>query len=141
MVLDDGSPLAPLEELQAEHRRLLALARTLTAARSRSDEEPPEWAELVGLLEEHTAKEEDGVFRQARRTAPIGDEIDAFCVEHADLLGRVAGGFSSSETVDTLKLLVVQVNGEERDLFPLVIEVLDHRQWAEVAASHHRLGS
>lgn len=133
---DDETHPEALDELEAEHRRLLALARTLTSARARGTDEPPEWAELDGLLRRHFAKEEHGVFRQVRETAPIGDGIDAFCDEHANLLDALDRGFADPGTTEALKSLVVGVVGEERDLFPHVIQVLDRAQWDDVAAAH-----
>lgn len=126
----------PTAELAAEHERLLELADALRAALRAGAGATAVFAELVRLLGMHAAKEEVGLFVQARLSSPLGDQIDALCREHDDLHRWLADGPTGPLVPDALRLLVTHIDDEEYDLFPHIIYVLDPEQWEEIDLAH-----
>jgi hypothetical protein len=126
----------PTAELNAEHERLLELGELLYTARYHGAGEAAEWDEFVRLLQMHAAKEEIGLFVQAKATLPLGDAIDTLCREHEDLNRWLAEGFTGPHLFDALRLLVTHIDDEEWDLFPHVFHALDPEQWDEIELAH-----
>ena len=126
----------PTSELAAEHKLLLALGDVLYNARRDGVAELPEFAQFVRLLQMHAAKEEIGLFVQAKATTPLGDRIDALCREHEDLHRWLAHGLSGAHVPEALRLLVTHIDDEEWDLFPHVFHALDPEQWEEIELAH-----
>jgi hemerythrin-like domain-containing protein len=126
----------PTSELAAEHQRLLGLGDILHAALHDGNDASSVFAEFVRLLQVHAAKEEIGLFVQAKASTPLGDRIDALCREHDDLHRWLADGFGGARVPDALRLLVSHIDDEEWDLFPHIIHALDPEQWDEIELAH-----
>lgn len=126
----------PTAELAAEHERLLELGDILHAARHDGADTGRVFAEFVRLLQMHAAKEEIGLFVQAKASTPLGDRIDELCREHDDLHRWLADGPRGSRVPDALRLLVTHIDDEEYDLFPHIIHALDPEQWDEIELAH-----
>jgi hemerythrin-like domain-containing protein len=129
----------PTAELAAEHRRLLELADLLHRALHDSEDTSNLFAEFVRLLRMHAAKEEIGLFEQARALGPLADEIEALCREHADLHRWLADGPDGRRVPDALRLLVTHIDDEEYDLFPHIFHALDPEQWEEIELAHRAI--
>lgn len=126
----------PTSELAAEHERLLELGGTVYTALRDGTDASGVFAELVRLLQMHAAKEEIGLFVQAKASTPLADQIDALCREHVDLHRWLASGASGPHVPDALRLLVTHIDDEEYDLFPHIIHALDPEQWDEIELAH-----
>ena len=97
------------------------------------------FAEFVRLLQMHAAKEEIGLFVQARRSTPLADQIDALCREHDDLHRWLADGPTGRHVPEALRLLVTHIDDEEYDLFPHIFHALDPEQWDEIELAHRAI--
>jgi len=126
----------PTRELHLEHEHLLVLNSILYDARAAGEDEPPEYAEYVRLLTMHAAKEEVGLFVEAKASTPMGEAIDTLCQEHTQLAEWLSGGFKGPHLYDALHLLVTHIDDEEYDLFPHIIHALDPEQWEEIELAH-----
>ena len=129
----------PTKELHLEHERLLELGEVLYDAVHFGREAPGAFAELQRLLQMHAAKEEIGLFVQARSSTPLGERIDDLCREHDDLHEWLSGGLHGPRVPDALRLLVTHIDDEEHDLFPHVIHALDPEQWDEIELAHRAI--
>ncbi len=128
----------PTSELAAEHERLLELGEHLDRCLDDPDAARTVaiFDEFVRLLQMHAAKEEIGLFVQAKATTPLGDTIDTLCGEHDDLHAWLAHGPGGSRVPDALRLLITHIDDEEHDLFPHVFHALDPEQWDEIEFAH-----
>ncbi|MEO6122630.1 MAG: hemerythrin domain-containing protein [Ilumatobacteraceae bacterium] len=130
----------PTAELAAEHERLVELGDILHTALYNGLQEEAEattvFNTFVRLLQMHAAKEEVGLFVQAKESTPLGDRIDALCREHDDLHRWLADGLAGPHVPDALRLLVTHIDDEEYDLFPHVFHALDPEQWDEIELAH-----
>jgi hemerythrin-like domain-containing protein len=126
----------PTAELAAEHERLQELGDRLRVALHDGVDAPEVFDEFVRLLQMHAAKEEVGLFVQARSSTPLGDRIDALCREHDDLHRWLSDGFTGPRVPDALRLLVTHIDDEEYDLFPHIFHALDPEQWDEIELAH-----
>lgn len=131
----------PTAELAAEHERLLELGERLDRCRDAPDavETVALFEEFVRLLQMHAAKEEIGLFLQAKASTPLGDRIDALCEEHEQLHAWLAHGPGGPHVLDALLLLIRHIDDEEGDLFPHVFHALDPEQWDEIELAHRAI--
>lgn len=131
----------PTAELADEHERLLELGERLDRCRDEPDavETVAVFEEFVRLLQMHAAKEEIGLFVQAKATTPLGDRIDALCAEHEQLHAWLAHGPGGPRVLDALLLLINHIDDEEWDLFPHVFHALDTEQWEEIELAHRAI--
>lgn len=126
----------PTAELAAEHERLRELSDDLHAALHGAADPEPVFAEFVRLLGAHAAKEEIGLFVQARTATPLGPQIDALCHEHDELHRWLADGAHGRHVPAALRLLASHIDDEEFDLFPHVFHALDPEHWDEIELAH-----
>jgi hemerythrin-like domain-containing protein len=128
----------PTAELAAEHATLQDLTGQLNEALAAgADAEAHRvFAELAHLLDVHAAKEEVGLFPQARLLGNIDDRIDDLIHDHDVLHGQLGAGPRGPDVQRALKLLSQHIDDEEWDLFPHVFHALDPEQWDEVALAH-----
>lgn len=126
----------PTRELALEHERLIELGDLLERTLDDGNDATAVFAEFVGLLERHAAKEEVGLFVEARATTPLGDRIDALCAEHDTLHRWLADGPTGAHVADALLLLATHIDDEEYDLFPHVFHALAPEQWDEIDLAH-----
>jgi hemerythrin-like domain-containing protein len=126
----------PTAELAAEHERLLELGDELHRAIHDGADATSTFAELVQLLQMHSAKEEIGLFVHAASSTPLGSQIEALCREHEDLHRWLADGPHGRDVPAALRLLVTHIDDEEHDLFPHIIHALDPEQWDEIELAH-----
>jgi hemerythrin-like domain-containing protein len=126
----------PTAELAAEHERLLELGDIVHTALHDGTDATGVFAEFLGLLQMHAAKEEVGLFEQAKASTPLAGQIDALCREHDDLQRWLADGLAGQHVPDALRLLVTHIDDEEYDLFPHIIHALDPEQWDEIELAH-----
>ncbi len=103
----------PTAELATEHRRLLELGDILHHALHHNEDASIVFAEFVRLLQMHAAKEEVGLFEQARALAPLVDQIEDLCREHVDLHRWLGAGPDGNNVADALRLLVTHIDDEE----------------------------
>ena len=129
----------PTAELASEHVRLLELGEMLHDALHDGADATTVFAEFVRLLQMHAAKEEIGLFEQARLLEPLADQIEVLCREHADLHRWLAGGLTGEDVPDALRLLVIHIDDEEYDLFPHIFHALDPEQWEEIDLAHRAI--
>lgn len=129
----------PTAELHLEHERLLDLGDVLHAALRDGIDAPGVFAEFVRLLQMHAAREEIGLFVQAKASTPLGAQIDALCREHDDLHRWLAGGLHGRHMPEALRLLVTHIDDEEYDLFPHIFHALDPEQWGEIELAHRAI--
>ncbi|MEO8265419.1 MAG: hemerythrin domain-containing protein [Ilumatobacteraceae bacterium] len=129
----------PTAELTAEHRRLLELGEILRDALHDGVDASIIFVEFVRLLQKHAAKEEIGLFDQARSLKPLADQIEGLCREHADLRLWLANGPAGGHVQDALRLLVTHIDDEEYDLFPHIFNALDPEQWDEIELAHRAI--
>ncbi len=126
----------PTSELALEHERLIELGHLLERTLDDGADATTVFTEFVGLLERHAAKEEVGLFVEARATTPLGDRIDALCAEHDTLHRWLADGPTGAHVADALLLLATHIDDEEYDLFPHVFHALAPEQWDEIDLAH-----
>jgi len=129
----------PTAELASEHETLNAMGDRLHAALHDGTDASALFAEFVRLLQMHAAKEEIGLFVQAKASTPLGAQIDALCREHDDLHRWLADGLGGPHVAEALRLLVTHIDDEEYDLFPHIINVLDPEQWDEIELAHRAI--
>lgn len=129
----------PTAELAGEHETLLESSRRLRTVIEHGGEPGEHWADFVGLLERHAAKEEIGVFVHAREHPVLAARVDALCSEHDDLRSWLADGPSGPRAIDGLRLLATHIDDEEYDLFPHVFHQLDPEQWDEIELAHRAI--
>lgn len=129
----------PTAELHVEHEQLLELGDVLHAALHAGKDAPGVFDEFVRLLQMHAAKEEVGLFPQAKASTPLGDQIDELCREHDDLHHWLANGLGGKRVADALRLLVSHIDDEEYDFFPHIIHALDPEQWDEIELAHRAI--
>jgi hemerythrin-like domain-containing protein len=122
-----------------EHERLLALGDVLYAALRDGVDAPEAFAEFVRLLQMHAAREEVGLFVQAKASTPMGGQIDELCLEHEDLRRWLADGLHGRHVPEALRLLVTHIDDEEYDLFPHIFHALDPEQWDEIELAHRAI--
>lgn len=126
----------PISELTDEHIRLIELRDTLKAAITQGREISDVYKEFVLLLQMHSAKEEVGLFVQAKTVGILSDQVDVLCEEHG-LLNRWLGDGPKGENVQrALDLLVTHIDDEEWDLFPHSMHTLDPEQFDEIELAH-----
>jgi hemerythrin-like domain-containing protein len=118
---------------------LLELGGVLHEALHDGVDASPVFAEFVGLLKMHAAKEEIGLFVQARTLEPLADRIDGLCREHDDLHRWLADGPTGRHVDDALRLLATHIDDEEYDLFPHIFHALDPEQWDEIELAHRAI--
>ena len=133
-----------IDELSAEHERLLDLVYALRRDAARSDHATVvrtlETA-IVPLLHHHTDKEERGLFAQLRAAWEADARLSALESEHRHLeeliatVLRGAAGWSAvvGRMADELSQHVFD---EETDLFPYALYELDDARWDAVEAVH-----
>ena len=126
----------PTQELALEHERLIELGDLLERTIDDGGDATMVFEEFVGLLERHAAKEEVGLFVEARTSTPLGDRIDTLCAEHATLHRWLADGPTGTHVADALLLLATHIDDEEYDLFPHVFHALGPEQWDEIDLAH-----
>ena len=126
----------PTAELATEHERLLELGDLLHTALHEGADATGVFAEFVRLLQMHAAKEEVGLFVQAKASTPLADQIDVLCREHDDLHRWLADGHTGRRVPEALRLLRTHIEDEEYDLFPHIIHALDPEQWDEIELAH-----
>jgi hypothetical protein len=97
------------------------------------------FAEFVRLLQIHAAKEEIGLFEQARTLAPLANQIGALCREHAHLHRWLVDGLEGRHVPDALRLLVTHIDDEEYALFPHIFHALDPEQWEQIELAHRAI--
>jgi hemerythrin-like domain-containing protein len=129
----------PTAELAAEHERLVELGDVLHTALHDGIDAPDTFAEFVRLLEMHAAKEEIGLFVQAKASTPLGAQIEELCRQHDDLHRWLADGLAGAHVPEALRLLVTHIDDEEYDLFPHIIHALDPEQWDEIELAHRAI--
>lgn len=129
----------PTAELATEHVRLLEFGEILQDALDDGADATTVFATFVRLLQIHAAKEEIGLFEQARSLEPLADQIEVLCGEHADLHRWLADGFTGGHVPDALRLLATHIDDEEYDLFPHVFHALDPEQWEEIDLAHRAI--
>ena len=129
----------PTAELATEHVRLLELGEMLHDALHNDEDATIVFAEFVRLLQMHAAKEEIGLFEQARSLKPLADQIEVLCREHADLHRWLADGSVGGHVPDALRLLATHIDDEEYDLFPHIFHALDPEQWDEIELAHRAI--
>ncbi|MGD9700860.1 MAG: hemerythrin domain-containing protein [Acidimicrobiia bacterium] len=125
----------PTSELADEHVRLLELGDRLHDALHHGTDGTAVFDEFVRLLQMHAAKEEVGLFEQAKGT-PVAEQVEVLCREHDDLHRWLADGPLGSQVPHALRLLVTHIDDEEYDLFPHIIHALDPEQWDEIELAH-----
>lgn len=126
----------PTGELADEHVRLLELSELIEDTIDAGDDASVVFAEFLDLLQRHAAKEEIGLFEQARASTPLGDQIEVLCGEHETLHRWLAHGATGSRVPDAFRLLTTHIDDEEYDLFPHVFHALDPEQWDEIELAH-----
>lgn len=129
----------PTAELTVEHRRLTELGDILHQALHDGADPNIAFAEFVRLLQMHAAKEEIGLFEQARALKPLADQIEVLCREHTDLRRWLASGPKGVHVPDALRLLSTHIDDEEYDLFPHIFHALDPEQWDEIELAHRAI--
>ena len=129
----------PTAELATEHVRLLELGEMLHDALHDGADATTVFTEFVRLLQMHAAKEEIGLFEQARSLDPLADQIEVLCREHADLHRWLADGLTGGHVPDALRLLATHIDDEEYDLFPHIFHALDPEQWDEIDLAHRAI--
>lgn len=135
---------APIDELSAEHERVLDLGYQLRQLGRTADHGAVATLlehEVAPLLRRHTTKEERGVFTQLRETWEADDRLDALVDEHRELEAAIAtvlaGGPDWPGVLTTLlDDLSEHILAEETDLFPYALYELGSHQWEAVAAAH-----
>jgi hypothetical protein len=125
--------------LAAEHQRLLELGELLHDALHDGIDAAPVFATFVRLLKMHAAKEEIGLYVEARALEPLADRIDVLCREHDDLHRWLADGPTGRHVGEALRLLVTHIDDEEYDLFPHIFGALDPEQWDEIELAHRAI--
>lgn len=126
----------PTAELAAEHVVLQDLSAQIERAVAAGDDAVPVFAEFVRLLALHAAKEEVGLFPQARANEVVAESVDQLIAEHDELHRLLADGPDGSGVAQALKLLAQHIDDEEWSLFPHVFHELDPEQWEEIALAH-----
>lgn len=129
----------PTAELAEEHVQLLALSEQLESTLDAGADATAVFSEFVDLLHRHAAKEEIGLFVQARETTPLGPNIDALCEEHIQLHEWTGHGPTGPDVARALLLLATHIDDEEHDLFPHVFHALDPEQWEEIELAHRAI--
>ncbi len=122
-----------------EHRQLVELGETLHQALHDGTDPGAAFSAFVRLLQMHAAKEEIGLFEQAKAFGPLADQIEVLCREHTDLRRWLAGGPTGTRVPDALRLLTTHIEDEEYDLFPHIFHALDPEQWDEVELAHRAI--
>jgi hemerythrin-like domain-containing protein len=99
--------------------------------------------DLVGHLDRHVRREEDGIFAAMRTTGEFIDEIDALEVEHRDFGTTIAALDPASadfagQVTRLLDDLDAHVEREDLGIFPVSVVSLGARGWAIVDEAHTR---
>ncbi len=128
--------------LSAEHDRLLSILFEMRGAVASDDRGllARTAAGLRAKLDQHAAREEQGLFTQLR--AEVGDAyVEAFTADH-ERLGSLAAAAAAGDARAALKLDAVlrdHILLEESDLFPAAHQLLSPAQWDAVAAAERDL--
>lgn len=136
--------LVPIDDLAREHERLLDLGyrlRRLAREGSHAAVMVMLEQEFMPLLDQHTSREERGLFTQLRARWEADDRLDALVGEHrsmeAQLLGVLTGDPGWAADLEKFVAdLAEHVLAEETDLFPYAMYELDAHQWRAVQAAH-----
>lgn len=126
----DCRRIPEIAELGAQHDRIEELAdEALRAAKSGS----PDLAEAVDRLRQaldpHVAREESGVFTQARAAGLGPYYVDELEDEHRQFAALLDGEFDVVSLEAFLDELHRHIAIEEYDLFPAAAQVLEEKQW------------
>jgi hemerythrin-like domain-containing protein len=133
----------PIAELMDEHTALLDEATYVRKALVEGDpiRTMKMLRTLVGHLQQHVHREEEGVFPALRATGEFVEEVDELEVEHRDLdamlaeLDVHAPDFAHRVT-DLLHFLDVHVERENLGVFPVSVVTLGADGWDRVARAH-----
>lgn len=131
----DCRRIPEIADLGAEHERIEARAdEVLELARSGS----PRLAEAVGhlrdILDPHVAREEGGVFSEARQAGLGAYYVDELEEDHRRFAARLADPHLDVEGLEELfDDLHRHIAIEEYDLFPAVVQMLKDSQWEALA--------
>jgi hypothetical protein len=137
-----------IEELGAEHERLLDLAGRIRRAITGGDHTLARWAfsELLAVLRIHTAVEEAGLLAELRAEGEFDEHVAALLDDHTaawaavDAVGR-AGDNWETTVCAFLDELRDHIGREEYDLFPASIPALSAASWERVAAARQQIAT
>lgn len=131
----DCRRIPEIAELGAEHERIEDLAdEVLALSRSGSPELPAAIQRLREVLDPHVAREENGVFSEAREAG-----LGAYYIDELEDDHRRFAAWLGQPDLDTAKLEALfdelhrHIAIEEYDLFPAAVQVLSDTQWEAIA--------
>lgn len=119
--------------LGQQHERIEELSDQLLAAvKAGSADVPAALERLRRALDPHVAREEAGIFTQARVAGLGSFYVDDLEEEHREFAEFLAGDFDAESLEKFLEELHRHIAIEEYDLFPAASQVLSHEQWEVV---------
>ena len=135
----------PIGELMDEHTALMDQAHDVRADLAAGD---PSAAMarldgLVGRLDRHVRREEDGIFRAMRTAGDFLDELDELEGEHRSFAAAMAAldpesADFAARVTRILNDLEVHVEREDLGIFPVSVVTLGATGWAIVDQAHTR---
>ena len=134
-----------IAELTAEHDRLRELSRELVDACQACDLDAARGlaAQMLSVLWQHTAVEEDGLFPAL--ASEFGDYLTTLETEHQrvhaaleNLFFVAPPAYWPEDTIAALDLLFEHILKEQDGLFPAALATLDAHGWDVVIAARQR---
>jgi hemerythrin-like domain-containing protein len=131
----DCRRIPEISDLGAEHDRIEELGdRALSALRDAEVDARPALQELVEALTPHVQREENGVFREARRAGLGSYHVDDLEEDHRRFDTALAD--LDRLDADALENLLDELHRhiaiEEYDLFPAAAQTLTDEQWESI---------
>lgn len=131
-----------IEALSEDHEVVLALVADVRRALAggRTADADATLAELLDLLDEHTAVEEASLFPALEATGGAGSTVEELEGDHREIERLAAAGATEA----LLALLERHVHREEHDVFPAARQLVPADRWDHVhraaagAGSGHR---
>ena len=140
--------VAPIGELMQEHVAILDDASLVRGALGAGDRAAAlaHLTRMVGHLERHVRREEDGIFTALRDDGEYADEVAALEGEHHDLDAASAGLRLDAPEFEAqvnrlLDDLSEHVEREDLGIFPVSVVTLGAAGWELVERTHDRLPS
>jgi hemerythrin-like domain-containing protein len=96
---------------------------------------------LVGHLNRHVQREEDGIFRAMRGAGEFVDEVDQLEAEHREFAATIAGLDSDAAAFGPIVTRLLDdldqhVEREDLGIFPVSVVTLGATGWAMVDKAH-----
>jgi hemerythrin-like domain-containing protein len=130
-------------ELMTEHRHLQDEVDQIRRALASSDPHvvPDRLQALVGHLQRHVTREEEGIFTALRRQGDYADEVDDLEGEHRWLDAAIADLDPASPELGTalsalFDALDAHIQREDLGIFPVSVVTLGAEEWDLVQRVH-----